>query len=235
MVGITSEKGTDARRLNGRKGGRPVGSTVSPEEKAVRKSLQEMCLELEPEAIEVLRQILLGEKYPANARLLAVSHVFDRARGKAVQPELHGGEVILQVVTGVPDPDPSCDDYIPKAPGGVVIVQHTPAREHNSPPGPSGVAADDLFSSAEPLSVSHVIRSSDLGAEAVPTSFPPPDTPAPPPPGDMTADEVRLLRSHERERTKALLAMEREAELLKQARDAEQDAMLGVKFDWSRG
>ena len=97
----------EASRANGAKGGRPRGSlrgTLPPEEyearKKARKSLQELCQRREEEHVEVLEAIAENPEEPANARISPISLLFDRGRGKAVQPEQHSGSVVL-VVTGV--------------------------------------------------------------------------------------------------------------------------------------
>ena len=84
----------EASRSNGAKGGRPRGSlrgTLPPEEyearKKARKGLQELCQRREEEHVGVLEAIAGNSEEPANARVSAISLLFDRGRGKAVQSE----------------------------------------------------------------------------------------------------------------------------------------------------
>jgi hypothetical protein len=63
----------------------------------------------EEEHVAVLQSIAGNPEEPANARISAISLLFDRGRGKAVRPEHLSGNVSLTVVTGVP----SCDDDAP--------------------------------------------------------------------------------------------------------------------------
>lgn len=120
-------------RQNGKLGGRPKGASamhrsIFQARKAVEQakiSLAERCQQHELEYVEVLEGIVSDVKQPANARISAISLILDRGRGKAVQPELHGGNVTLQVVTGVPHADDP-DDMVygsatPRVPGGRAI------------------------------------------------------------------------------------------------------------------
>lgn len=107
-----TEAQLEACRANGKKGGRPKGK-ISPAEISVRKvlakTLQEACQANELKHVAVLEEIAADVKQPASARIGAISLLFDRGRGKAMQPEHISGNVSLTVITGVPDPDEDAD------------------------------------------------------------------------------------------------------------------------------
>ena len=95
-----------ASRTNGAKGGRPKGrGRLGPEvyeaRKAARLSLRERCQQNELEFVETLEHIA-RHSLNDNARISAISQLFDRGRGKAAQPhdgDGQGGPVTLMVYT----------------------------------------------------------------------------------------------------------------------------------------
>jgi len=109
----------EANRANGRRGGRPAGK-ISREEadarKAVAKTLQQRCQENELEYVGILESIARNELAPAAARTGAISLLFDRGRGRPLQPHDVGIGGTIFVCTGVPEPEPGDSITEPRAP-----------------------------------------------------------------------------------------------------------------------
>ena len=215
MVGIAS-------KTNGKLGGRPVGSTITPAQKqaaALKKleirTLQEFFREHKIELAEIQLGIARDRKTPASARLQAIFAAQDRDEGKTVQPELHGGIVRLEVVTGVPEPD---EDYPGQHSADVPSAQlqpKTPYIQHDAEEA-------RLSSPSSSIATAAVCEAATVGSPPIP---PRPLPQAPPVtntsqlPGDMTPAEHFMVAEQLK---------------LKQARDAAQDAKLGLKVEWSR-
>lgn len=114
----------DASRTNGAKGGRPrnpngrLTQQAYDARKRARQSLQEQCQAEQEELFTRLRYLAYDPLVPPNVCMSAISLLIDRGWGKAVQPNELGGSVTMIVSTGVPEPDPDSDDYVPMSPGG---------------------------------------------------------------------------------------------------------------------
>jgi len=121
-----------ANRANGRRGGRPAGK-ISREEadarKAVAKTLQQRCQENELEYVGILESIARNELAPAAARTGAISLLFDRGRGRPLQPHDVGIGGTIFVCTGVPEPEPGDSIPEPRAPH---MPEPWPVIEHTS-------------------------------------------------------------------------------------------------------
>jgi hypothetical protein len=86
----------EASRANGRRGGRPkevVSKAEYEVRKAVRKDLRELCQRNEERHVAELERIAQFSPND-NARISAISLLFDRRRGKAAQP--HTGEGVWE-------------------------------------------------------------------------------------------------------------------------------------------
>jgi hypothetical protein len=100
----------ETSRTNGAKGGRPKGRLSATEyeiRKAARKSLRERCQENELKHVEELEWIAAHSENHS-ARISAIGMLFDRGRGKPVQPhdgDGQGGPITFLVTTGVPEPE----------------------------------------------------------------------------------------------------------------------------------
>lgn len=91
---------------NGLLGGRPVGSKNTPAE--VKAAVLERYRERGIELADAMLEIALDKKQFSPTRITAIDKIQDRMFGKAPQPidgDGLGGSIVLQVYTGVPEPD----------------------------------------------------------------------------------------------------------------------------------
>ena len=96
--------------------------------RAIKMTLMERCQKNELEHVETLEWIAKFSKND-NARINAINTLFDRGRGRAVQPEQHSGSVTLQVITGVPGPDDDDEPAEPRVPySPPVTIEHRCGR-----------------------------------------------------------------------------------------------------------
>ena len=213
-----TEKAAEASRVNGAKGGRPKGAIPREEiaaRKAVALTLQERCQLNELRYIDALEEIAFDRKTAAAARTGAISLLLDRGRGKAIQPELHGGVVTLQVVTGVPEPDEDWPGQHSSDVPSAQLQPKTPYIQHDAEEA-------RLSSPSSSIATAAVCEAATVGSPPIP---PRPLPQAPPVtntsqlPGDMTPAEHFMVAEQLK---------------LKQARDADQDKALGLKLDWGR-
>jgi hypothetical protein len=93
-------------KINGLKGGRPVGSKSKPQlPQEVKEAILERYRERGVELADEMLEIAFNKKNFAPTRITAIDKIFDRALGRAPQPidgDGQGGAILLQVITGVP-------------------------------------------------------------------------------------------------------------------------------------
>lgn len=94
---------------NGLKGGRPVGSKSVPQDikRAAKEAVENFYREYALDGAKEMKRIALQGKFEPT-RVQAIDRMHDRIFGKPPQPhdgDGLGGSIILQVYTGVPEPD----------------------------------------------------------------------------------------------------------------------------------
>ena len=95
-------------KINGLKGGRPVGSKGPHTPKDVKAAVLERYRERGIELADAMLEIALNKKTFSPTRIAAIDKIQDRIFGKPPQPhdgDGQGGSIVLQVFTGVPEPD----------------------------------------------------------------------------------------------------------------------------------
>jgi hypothetical protein len=93
-------------KINGLKGGRPVGSKSTPHE--VKERVLQIYREQAHKLAQEMLDIALDKKNFSPTRLVAIDKIQDRMFGKPPQPhdgDGFGGSIIMQVFTGVPEPE----------------------------------------------------------------------------------------------------------------------------------
>lgn len=100
----TTESSLRANRVNGSRGGRPLGARQSEE----NKTLRERALRYSDEMLRVLVSLARYSENPT-VKLAAADKVLDRAHGRAPltldQDGKGNGVISFVVFTGVPEPD----------------------------------------------------------------------------------------------------------------------------------
>ena len=97
----------DISRENGKHGGRPRGRS-DPDALRVRKAVQAVMFDeyRKAERRIVARTIHLAENAISEGVSLNACHdILDRLHGRPVQPQVVDGQVMIQVISGVPRPD----------------------------------------------------------------------------------------------------------------------------------